>query len=89
MVEAVTGHEVTAEIRRRILEPLGMQQTFMESFEPIPGDIAHHYHYATPTFVREAGVHRAFPEIRPYIVDINRGEFVTGMGGGRHGGLCG
>lgn len=69
VVEAVTGHEVTAEIRRRILEPLGMQQTFMESFEAIPGDIAHHYYYATPTFGREAGVHRAFPEIRPYIVE--------------------
>lgn len=69
VVEAVTGQEVTAEIRRRILEPLGMQQTFMESFETIPGDIAHHYHYATPDFVREAGVHRAFPAIRPYIVE--------------------
>ncbi|MBX3014035.1 MAG: beta-lactamase family protein [Caldilineaceae bacterium] len=69
VVEAVTGNEVTAEIRQRILEPLGMEQTFMESFEPIPGDIAHHYHYATPTFVREAGIHRGFPEIRPYIVE--------------------
>ena len=69
VVEAVTGNEVTAEIRRRILEPLGMEQTFMESFESIPGDIAHHYHYATPTFAQEAGVHRAFPEIRPYIVE--------------------
>lgn len=69
VVEAVTRNEVTAEVRRRILEPLGMQQTFMESFEVIPGAIAHHYHYATPTFVQEAGVHRGFPEIRPYIVE--------------------
>lgn len=69
VIEAVTGHEVTAEIRRRILEPLGMQHTFMESFETVAGDIAHHYHYATPTFVREAGVHRAFPQIRPYLVE--------------------
>lgn len=69
IVEAVTGNEVTAEVRRRILEPLGMQDTFMESFEPIPDGIAHHYHYATPTFVREAGVHRTFTEIRPYVVE--------------------
>ncbi len=69
VIEAVTGNEATAEIRRRILEPLDMQNTFMESFEPIPGGIAHHYHYATPTFVREAGVHRAFTEIRPYVVE--------------------
>lgn len=69
VVEAVTGNEVTAEIRRRILEPLGMTNTFMESFEELPGGIAHHYHYATPTFVREAGVHRAFTQIRPYVVE--------------------
>ncbi len=69
IVEAVTGNEVTAEIRRRILEPLGMAQTFMESFEPITGNLAHHYHYATPSFVREAGIHRTFPLIRPLLVE--------------------
>lgn len=69
VIEAVTGNEATAEIRRRILEPLDMRNTFMESFEPIPDGIAHHYHYATPTFVREAGIHSAFPEIRPYVVE--------------------
>jgi D-alanyl-D-alanine carboxypeptidase len=69
IVEAVTGNAVTAEIRRRILEPLGMAHTFMESFEDIPGGIAHHYHYATPTFVRDAGVHPAFTPIRPYVVE--------------------
>ncbi len=69
IVEAVTGNAVTAEIRHRILEPLGMAQTFMESFEPIAGSLAHHYHYATPSFIREAGIHRAFPQIRSYLVE--------------------
>jgi D-alanyl-D-alanine carboxypeptidase len=68
-VEAVTGNELTVEIRRRILEPLGMKNTFMESFEPIPGGIAHHYHYATPAFVRDAGLHQYFSEVRPYVVE--------------------
>lgn len=69
VVEAVTGNELTAEIRRRILEPLGMKNTFMESFEPVPGGIAHHYHYATPAFVRDAGLHANFSEIRPYLIE--------------------
>ncbi len=68
-VEAVTGNELTLEIRRRILEPLGMKDTFMESFESIPGGIAHRYHYATPTFVRDAGLHECFSEVRPYIIE--------------------
>lgn len=74
VIEAVTGNEVTAEIRRRILDPLGMGDTFMESFELPPGDasgtgIARHYHYATPTFTEDAGVHRAFTPVRPYVVE--------------------
>ena len=74
VVEAVTGNELTAEIRRRILEPLGMKNTFMESFEPIPGGISHHYHYATPAFVRDAGLHPNFTEIRPYLVESTVGN---------------
>lgn len=74
VVEAVSGNELTAEIHRRILKPLGMQNTFMESFEPIPGGIAHHYHYATPAFERDAGLHTQFGEIRPYIVETSIGN---------------
>ncbi len=74
VVEAVTGNELTAEIRRRILEPLGMKNTFMESFEPVPGGIAHHYHYATPAFVRDAGLHPNFSEIRPYMIESTIGN---------------
>ena len=68
-VEAVTGNELTMEIRRRILEPLDMKDTFMESFESIPNGIAHRYHYATPIFVQDAGMHEYFSEIRPYLVE--------------------
>jgi D-alanyl-D-alanine carboxypeptidase len=69
IIEAVTGNDAEAEIRSRILEPLGLRNTFMESFEDIPGGYVHSYHYATPQFRREAGIHRTFPEIRPYLIE--------------------
>ncbi len=69
IVEAMTGNDALAETRRRMIEPLGLTNTFLDSFEPIPGGYANHYHYATPEFVETAGVHRGFPEIRPYLVE--------------------
>jgi D-alanyl-D-alanine carboxypeptidase len=69
IIEAVTGNDAAAEIRSRILEPLGLENTFLESFEDVPGGYVHHYHYATPRFQEVAGVHRGFPEIRPYLVE--------------------
>jgi len=37
IVEEITGRSLAAEIRDRILEPAGLQNTFMELQEPIPG----------------------------------------------------
>jgi D-alanyl-D-alanine carboxypeptidase len=74
VIEAVTGHDAAAEIRRRILQPLGLEDTFLESFEPVPGGYVHHYHYATPAFEAAAGVHRGFPELRPYLVESTAGN---------------
>ncbi|KPK55983.1 MAG: hypothetical protein AMS21_13050 [Gemmatimonas sp. SG8_38_2] len=74
IIEAVTGNDAAAEIRSRILEPLELEDTFLESFEDVPGGYVHHYHYATPTFQEVAGVHRGFPEIRPYLVESTAGN---------------
>ncbi len=74
IIEAVTGNDAAAEIRSRLLEPLGLENTFLESFEDIPGGYVHHYHYATPRFQEVAGVHRGFPEIRPYLVESTAGN---------------
>jgi D-alanyl-D-alanine carboxypeptidase len=69
IIEQVTGNDAAAEIRARLLEPLGLENTFLESFEEVPGGYVHHYHYATPRFRDVAGVHRGFPEVRPYLVE--------------------
>ena len=69
IIEAVTGNDAATEIRSRILQPLHLDNTFLESFEDVPGGYVHHYHYATPQFIDVAGVHRGFSEIRPYLVE--------------------
>ena len=74
VIEAVTGNDAASEIRRRILEPLGLRNTFLESFEEVPGGYVNHYHYATPDFVEAAGVHSEFVEIRPYLVETTVGN---------------
>ena len=74
VIEAVTGNDAALEIRRRILEPLGLRDTFLESFENIPEGYVNHYHYATPEFKRIAGVHSEFPEIRESLVESTAGN---------------
>lgn len=43
IVERVTGSSLATEIRRRILDPLGMRDTFFEGNEDVPGGLAHGY----------------------------------------------
>jgi D-alanyl-D-alanine carboxypeptidase len=74
LIEAVTGNDAASEIRTRILDPLGLENTFLESFEEIPGGYVHHYHYATPDFREAAGVHRGFSYLREYVVESTAGN---------------
>ena len=69
IVEAVTGNDVMTEIRNRIFKPLKLDRIYLESFEEVPAGLVHHYHYATPTFDKVAGIHPDFKEIRPYLVE--------------------
>ncbi|MEA1887371.1 MAG: serine hydrolase domain-containing protein [Bacteroidota bacterium] len=74
IIEAVTGNDVMTEIRKRVFQPLNIDNTYLESFEEVPGGYVHHYHYATPQFEKTAGVHKNFPEIRPYLVESTAGN---------------
>lgn len=70
MVETVTQHGLQDEIRRRILQPVGLADTYLEGFEPgHPQRVAHRYHYATPEFRETAGIAPAFVEVEPGLVD--------------------
>ncbi len=69
IIEKITGNDLMVEIRKRIFQPLGIKNTFLNSFEDTGKEFVHHYHYATPQFGTIAGIHKAFPEIRPYLVE--------------------
>jgi D-alanyl-D-alanine carboxypeptidase len=70
MVEKITGRSAEGEIRRRVLSPLGLRDTYLEGFEPgEAGRVPHRYHYATARFHDQAGIAPSFSEIRPGLVD--------------------
>jgi D-alanyl-D-alanine carboxypeptidase len=43
VIEQVTGQSYYHELRRRIIEPLGLQQTFFAGVDELPTDMAHGY----------------------------------------------
>ncbi|RAO67348.1 uncharacterized protein BHQ10_003360 [Talaromyces amestolkiae] len=63
IIEKVTGQPAEKEIRRRILEPLDMDQTYFEGFEEAkhPKHLPYRYHWATDQFRETAGVAPSFP----------------------------
>lgn len=72
LIEKITGNTAEAEIRRRILYPLGLESTWMEGFEPgHPERLPHRYHYATDSFRTSAGIARGFEEVRPGVIDVS------------------
>ncbi|KAL7939670.1 beta-lactamase/transpeptidase-like protein [Trichoderma chlorosporum] len=65
MIERITQNTAEAEIRRRILEPLGMDHTFLEGFEQQnQGTMTNRYHFATEEYRETAGINPAFPELQ-------------------------
>lgn len=75
IIEKVTHATAEAEVRHRILEPLGLQHIFFEGFEKPPSQegttTAGRYHWATSTFRDVAGVNLAFPEVGENLVDCS------------------
>ena len=71
MIEKVSGHTAEAEIRRRVLLPLCLNDTYFEGFEPGQDDrLPRRYHHATPKFRAVAGIAPSFVTIRPDLVDV-------------------
>lgn len=64
-IEKITGNNVETEIRRRILEPLGMERTYLDGFDTIEEPRSpNRYHWATKTFRETAGLCPSFPVLR-------------------------
>ena len=72
MIEQVTQRTAAHEIRRRILDPLELGDTYLEGFEPgQPHRTPRRYHYATPAFRETAGIAPGFSEVRPDLIDVS------------------
>lgn len=72
VIEKVAGQPLTTEIRRRILKPLGLRDTYLEGYEPVPEHrVTRRYHFATAEFKQTAGVSKLFPEMRPGLIDVS------------------
>jgi D-alanyl-D-alanine carboxypeptidase len=72
VIEKVTGEEAADEIRRRILDPLGLGEIYLEGFEPVPAEqMPRRYHWATSAFRENAGVNQAFLEVGADLIDVS------------------
>ncbi len=72
IIEKVTGNDLTEEIRNRILRPLGLKDIYLDGFEPLPRErVAGNYHFASESYLNAAGLHPAFPTIRPGLIETS------------------
>ena len=78
VIEKVTGNDVLSEIRHRILTPLGLADIKLEGFEPIdPIRIPARYHFNTPEFRRDAGLHSTFRPVSASLIDVSSSNLST------------
>ena len=84
IIEKLTKSTAESEIRRRILLPLNMRNTYMEGFEPVNTEQATcRYHMATATFNHTAGIHPSFPIIQDGLIETTHSNLsVSWMAGG-------
>lgn len=72
VIEQVTGRTLVIEIEQRILQRLGLRDTFLEGYQAIPpGRAARRYHFATEQFRNAAGVSPLFTQVRPGLIDVS------------------
>lgn len=71
IVEAISHQTAESEIRRRILEPLGMTNTYLEGFEEptTPNISPRRYHWNTAEFRSSAGICPSFTLQRNNLID--------------------
>lgn len=78
VVEKVTGHELVREIHQRLLGPLGLADIRMEGFEAIDaGRIPARYHFNTPEFRRDAGLHASYRPVGHGWIDVSASNLST------------
>lgn len=84
IIEKITDHPAETEIRRRILEPLDMDQTYFEGFEEPKhlGNLPNRYHWATERFRDAAGVAPSFSYVRTDLIEVTGSNLSTSWSAG-------
>lgn len=78
IIEKVSGHEAVAEVHTRVLLPRGLTDIRFEGFEPIEtGRLPSRYHFNTPDFRRDAGLHSSFLPASPRLIDVSQSNLST------------
>ncbi len=78
VVEKTTGRDLLIELRERIFTPLGLADIKLEGFEPVDAArIPARYHYDTPQFRRDAGLHASFRKVAPGLIDVSGSNLST------------
>ncbi len=78
IIEKVTGHEAVQEVHDRILAPLGLKDIHFEGFEvEDSARLPSRYHFGTPEFLRDAGMHATFRRIDQRLIDVSRSNLST------------
>lgn len=78
IIEKITGHEAVQEVHDRILAPLGLTDIHFEGFEAEDSTrLPARYHFGTPEFVRDAGMHATFRRIDQRLIDVSRSNLST------------
>jgi D-alanyl-D-alanine carboxypeptidase len=71
-IEAVTGNPLASEIRRRILAPLGLHDTYLEGYQEEPlSQLPRRYQFDSDTFRSTAGIAPIFTVPRPGLLDVS------------------
>lgn len=86
IIEKITNRPAESEIRRRIIDPLGLENTYTEGFESPRVDGVQtpcRYHLATPTFKETAGVCPAFHQVQDGLIEVTGSNLsVSWLAGG-------
>jgi D-alanyl-D-alanine carboxypeptidase len=74
IIEEITNDKAEAQIRKRILEPLNLNDTYLEGYQepPYPDRVSSRYHWATKTFRETARICQAFSQPREDLVNATR-----------------
>ncbi|MBT5187196.1 MAG: beta-lactamase family protein [Kordiimonadaceae bacterium] len=84
IIEQVSGGVIEDQVRNRILDPLGLSDTYYHTYEVVPyGQLIGSYHLATSQFISEVGINSKFEFGQDDLINTSNASLsAEGIGGG-------